>query len=71
MYAQVDAVEADEEVLDALRRGEIDFVTLTSANVARGLVRLLDEPCRRRLESGEVKIVTISPVTSASLIAAE
>ncbi len=67
VYAQVDAVEADPAVLDALRRGEIDCVTLTSANVARGFVRLLDEPGRRRLESGEVKLVSISPVTSAAL----
>jgi uroporphyrinogen III methyltransferase/synthase len=66
VYAQVDAVEGDVAVLDALP-GEIEFVTLTSANVARGLVRLLDEPCRRRLESGEVKLVSISPVTSAAL----
>jgi uroporphyrinogen III methyltransferase/synthase len=67
VYAQVDAVHADSEVIDGLRRGEIDYVTLTSSNIARALARALDEPCRARLESGEVKVVCISPVTSAAV----
>ncbi|MCI0459597.1 MAG: uroporphyrinogen-III synthase, partial [Gemmataceae bacterium] len=49
------------------RRGEIDYVTLTSSNIARALLRTLDEACRRRLESGEVQLVSISPVTSAAI----
>jgi uroporphyrinogen III methyltransferase/synthase len=65
VYSQVDSVEAGSPVLDCLRRGEIDYVTLTSSNIARALVRALDEACRRRLESGEVQLVSISPVTSA------
>src|SRR6202034_4381626 len=42
VYAQVDALEADEEVLNALRRGEIEFVTLTSSNIAKALLARLD-----------------------------
>jgi uroporphyrinogen III methyltransferase / synthase len=64
VYAQVDALEADEDVLNALRRGEIEFVTLTSSNIAKALLARLDATCRRRIEVGEIKLVTISPVTS-------
>jgi uroporphyrinogen III methyltransferase/synthase len=67
VYRQADAVDSEAPVLDYLRRGEIDYVTLTSANIARALVRALDEVCRGRLESGEVKLVSISPVTSAAV----
>ncbi len=67
VYAQVDAVELDEAVLDHLRRGEIDFITLTSGNVARALLQRLDATCRARIESGEVQLVSISPVTSAEV----
>jgi uroporphyrinogen III methyltransferase/synthase len=67
VYSQVDAVAADSTALDGLRRGEIDYVTLTSSNIARALIRSLDEPCRARLESGAVKLVSISPVTSAEV----
>ena len=67
VYSQVDALEFDEEVMNALRRGEIEFVTLTSSNIAKSLVGRLDATCRRRIEMGEIKLVTISPVTSAAL----
>ncbi|HEV3257406.1 MAG TPA: uroporphyrinogen-III C-methyltransferase [Gemmataceae bacterium] len=65
VYAQVDAVEPDPHLLDCLRRGEIDYVTVTSSNVARALARALDAPCRARIEAGQVQLVSISPVTSA------
>jgi uroporphyrinogen III methyltransferase / synthase len=67
VYSQVDAVETDEEVMNALRRGEIEFITLTSANIARSLLERLDATCLRRLRSGEIKLVSISPVTSAEV----
>ena len=67
VYSQVDAVESDDEVMNALRRGEIEFVTLTSSNIARSLLDRLDATCRRRIESGEIKLVCISPVTSAEV----
>lgn len=67
VYCQVDALEANSEVLDGLRRGEIDYVTLTSSNIARGLLRLLDETCRDRILAGQVQLVSISPVTSAAI----
>jgi uroporphyrinogen III methyltransferase/synthase len=67
VYSQVDAVGGDEEILNALRRGEIEFVTLTSSNIAKSLLVRLDATCRRRIESGEIKLISISPVTSAEI----
>jgi uroporphyrinogen III methyltransferase/synthase len=67
VYCQADVVDLDPEALDGLRRGEIDYVTLTSPNIARALLASLDATCRARLESGAVQVVTISPVTSAAV----
>ncbi len=67
VYAQVDAIDTHAEALDCLRRGEIEFVTLTSANIARSLLQSLDEPCKARIRSGSVKLVSISSVTSAAV----
>ncbi|HEY7154013.1 MAG TPA: uroporphyrinogen-III synthase, partial [Gemmataceae bacterium] len=66
VYSQVDAIELGGEALEALRRGEIEFITLTSSNIARALVRVLDEESLRLLRSGVVRLVSISPVTSAA-----
>jgi uroporphyrinogen III methyltransferase/synthase len=67
VYSQVDAADFDMSILDCLRRGEIDYITLTSSNVARSLARVLDEPCRARIHAGDTRMVTISPVTSAAV----
>jgi uroporphyrinogen III methyltransferase/synthase len=67
VYRQTDAVPPDGVVHDALRRGEIDFVTLTSANVARSVLGTLDEVGRARAHAGELRLVTISPVTTAAV----
>jgi uroporphyrinogen III methyltransferase/synthase len=64
VYSQVDSVEADPATLDALRRGDIQYVTLTSSNIARSFFRVVDEPIRERIRSGAVKLVTISWITS-------
>lgn len=66
VYSQADAVEADAEVLGLLRRGEIDFITLTSSNIARGLIRLLDDQAKSHLGQ-EMQIISISPVTTAAV----
>lgn len=63
VYEQVDAVEADDPVLDALRRGEVRYVTLPSSNIARGVLGAFDETIRGRVERGEVRLVAISPET--------
>jgi uroporphyrinogen III methyltransferase/synthase len=67
VYRQVDALDTDADGFGCLRRGEIDYVTLTSSNIARALARALDDHCRARILAGEVQLVSISPVTSATV----
>jgi uroporphyrinogen III methyltransferase/synthase len=67
VYSQVDAIETDSEALNCWRRGEIDFVLLTSSNIARAVLAHLDQPCRARVQTGEVQLVSISPVTSMAI----
>lgn len=66
VYNQVDRAEESDE-LDRLRCGEIDLVTLTSPGIARAFLSCLDETCRMRIANGDVKLVTISPVTSKEI----
>jgi uroporphyrinogen III methyltransferase/synthase len=67
VYSQVDAANVDQELIDHLRRGEIDFITLTSSNIARSLVKQLDETCLERIRQGHIHLVTLSPVTSEAV----
>ncbi|QEL15949.1 uroporphyrinogen-III C-methyltransferase [Limnoglobus roseus] len=67
VYEQADAIEGQHEVFDALRRGEIRYVTLTSPNIARALAKLFDDTIRGRVERGEIRLVAISPLTAAAL----
>jgi uroporphyrinogen III methyltransferase/synthase len=62
-YEQVDAVDPQAEAFAALRRGEVEFVTLSSSNSARALLGCFDDHLRGRVERGEVKLVAISPET--------
>src|SRR5262249_41060270 len=65
VYSQHDAVAG--EAMDSMRRGEIDYVTLTSSNIARAWIAALDETCLARVMDGTVKVVTISPETSGAV----
>jgi uroporphyrinogen III methyltransferase/synthase len=67
VYEQADAVDPDAEALAALRRGEVEFVTLSSSNVARALVGAFDETIQGRVLRGEVKLVAISPETGKAV----
>jgi uroporphyrinogen III methyltransferase/synthase len=67
VYSQVDAIEPSCDALEALRQGEIDYVTVTSSNIARSLIHALDEASLQRIRSGAVRLVSISPVTSATI----
>jgi uroporphyrinogen III methyltransferase/synthase len=67
VYEQVDAVDPDASALAALRRGEIEFVTLTSSNIARALIGAFDETIRGRVVRGEVKLAAISPETGKAV----
>jgi uroporphyrinogen III methyltransferase/synthase len=63
VYEQADLAEPDAAILDALRRGEIRYVTLPSSNIARGVLGGFDETIRGRVERGEIRLVAISPET--------
>jgi uroporphyrinogen III methyltransferase/synthase len=63
VYDQVDLMEPDAATLDALRRGEIRYVLLSSPAIARGVLGGFDETVRGRVERGEIRLVAISPVT--------
>jgi uroporphyrinogen III methyltransferase/synthase len=67
VYSQADVGDGDPAVLDSLRTGKVDYVLLTSSNSARALARLLDETCQSHLRDGRIKVVSISPVTSAAV----
>ena len=67
VYRQVDALTADDPLFEPLRRGEIDFITLTSSNIARALLSQLDSTTQARLHSGGTRLVSISQVTSADI----
>jgi len=67
VYSQVDTVEIDLELLEQINQGHIDYITLTSSKIAEALIRLLSPTARRRVRSGEIGLVSISPVTSAAI----
>ena len=64
VYTQKDAVEMDLDVINHLRRGEIDFITLTSANIARSLLRHWSRS-RAQNWSSCMSRITVSPASSA------
>lgn len=64
VYVQRDVTEADKAIVEMIRQGEMDYITLTSSNIARSLAKLLDEACHQRIRAGEIQLVTISPQTS-------
>jgi uroporphyrinogen III methyltransferase/synthase len=61
VYRTVEVDEPNQDVADALKAGEIHWITVTSSPTARSLVRLYGELLRT------AKIVSISPLTSATL----
>lgn len=66
VYSQRDITELPPIIADRLRRGEYDFIPLTSSNLARALARLLDAPMRAHLGT-KTQLVALSPVTGATL----
>ena len=67
VYSQVDTLEIDPQTAELLRQGAIQYVTLTSSNIVRSLVRLVDAETLAKLRDGTVQLVSISPVTSAAI----
>jgi uroporphyrinogen III methyltransferase/synthase len=67
VYSQVDAEGPDEETREQLRAGQVDYVTVTSSNIARALARGLGPEGLDHVRSGRTGLVSISPVTSATI----
>ncbi|MCX7701940.1 MAG: uroporphyrinogen-III C-methyltransferase [Gemmataceae bacterium] len=67
VYSQRDAAELEPHVVDALRRGQIDWLTFTSSNIARSILGRLDEEASRPIRAGRTRIATISPITSEAV----
>ncbi len=65
VYSQVDSLDPESTALEALERGEVDWITLTSSNIARSLARALTAEAVAGIVSGRVKVASISPITSA------
>ncbi len=61
VYRTVEIEEPNPDVADALEAGEVDWITVTSSPTARSLVNLYGELLL------SAKIVSISPLTSATL----
>ena len=67
VYSQTDSLDQTSPILDNFRRGEIDYVTLTSPNIASAFLSGLDDTSLSRIQSGRTKLVSISPVTSETV----
>jgi uroporphyrinogen III methyltransferase/synthase len=67
VYSQKDVPAVDPTINEMLAVGHINFVTVTSANIARSLHRMLDDKARQAITDGRVRLVSISPVTSEAV----
>jgi uroporphyrinogen III methyltransferase / synthase len=65
VYRQVD-VEMTPDQTSLFREGS-GYITLTSSNIARSLLRQLDPTALESIRSGRIQLVSISPVTSAAI----
>jgi uroporphyrinogen III methyltransferase/synthase len=65
VYSQVDAPGID--VGRVLRDESVKYVTLTSSNIARAVLGKLDAGAQCLIRDGSIRLVSISPVTSAAV----
>jgi len=61
VYESRDTVAANDDVVAALRAGEIDWITVTSSAIARSLAAMFGDDLRR------ARLASISPITSQTL----
>ncbi|MEW4569857.1 uroporphyrinogen-III C-methyltransferase [Tautonia sp. JC769] len=64
VYRNADADALTPDVLDRLERGPVDWITLTSSAITARLHALLSDSARKRIETGAIRLASISPVTS-------
>jgi uroporphyrinogen III methyltransferase/synthase len=61
VYESRDVAQTDADVVEALRGGGVDWITVTSSAIARSLAKLWGDDLRR------AKLVAISPLTAGAL----
>lgn len=70
VYDQVNVLDPSHEAFGSLRRGEIHFVTLASANTAKLILQKFDDIIRGRVLRGEIQIVVMSDDVAKAVEAA-
>lgn len=67
VYQNIDEPDWPAAVHRQLDEGEIDWLCLTSPSIARNALRQLSAQARAHVDSGAMRLATISPVTSAAV----
>ena len=65
VYHNADVESLPESIVERILDGTVDWITLTSSAITERLHELLPEPARRRI-GREVRLASLSPVTSAT-----
>ena len=60
VYQQIDAADRSDSAFDRLRSGEVQYVTLTSPNIARAFLAACDEPILDRFRDGTTVLLANS-----------
>jgi uroporphyrinogen III methyltransferase/synthase len=66
VYHNRDAQSLPDHVLMRIQDGSVDWITLTSSAIASRFYTLLPDPARRRI-GREIRLVTLSPITSETV----
>ena len=66
-YRQEDRKKLHPAEVDWLAQAPLDAVVLTSGNIARALAGLLDDDKLEAIRSGQTRLFSLSPVTSAAI----
>jgi uroporphyrinogen III methyltransferase / synthase len=68
VYQNVDAPSLPDGFIERILDGTVDWITLTSSAITERLHGLLPDVARRRI-GREVRLASLSPVTSATAVA--
>jgi uroporphyrinogen III methyltransferase/synthase len=67
VYRNADAASLPEEAAQRLDEGSVDWVTVTSSAIGTRLHQLVSASACERIARGEIRLASISPVTSDTL----
>jgi uroporphyrinogen III methyltransferase/synthase len=66
VYRNADVQALPPGILERIKEGSIDWITLTSSAIAERLLNLLSEPAKARIGS-TIRLASLSPVTSGAI----